>query len=53
MHGPVAAGGSHGYVSGFGVNHSMESAGLKLRSQLAKIVRGLAEWDPALYLGGS
>jgi len=42
-----------GYVSGFGVNHSMESAGLKLRSQLAQIVRGLAEWDPALSLGGS
>lgn len=42
-----------GFVSGFGANHSMESAGLKLRSQLAKIVSGLAEWDPALSLGGS
>ena len=42
-----------GYVSGPGVNHTMESAGLKLRSQLATIVRGLAEWDPALSLGGS
>jgi hypothetical protein len=41
------------YVCGYGANHTMESAGLKLRSQLATIVRGLAEWDPALSLGGS
>jgi hypothetical protein len=41
------------YVSGPKLNHDIESAIGKLRSELERVLRGIAEWDPALSIGGS